>query len=713
MQRCLGCMREFGDEFDVCPHCGYLVGTEAVSKNHLAPGTVLQNRYTLGKVLGQGGFGITYIAWDAKIGRAVAVKEYMPNALASRMTGEKEISCYNDEAQRQFTLGLEKTRKETHALSRFNALESVVKVHDCIEENGTAYIIMELLRGKTVKEILSERGKLSFAETMRIMTPVLQTLDAMHSVGMIHRDVAPDNIFVCDDGKIKLLDFGAARVVNTTDEKTLSVVLKAGYAPVEQYSSKAKQGAYTDVYAASATVYKMLTGETPPDSLSREKDGSDLAALPQTDAPQSAQETILHGMATDAQSRIQSVKELLGALQKDMPETVAGIDPKDFLQEQKKKQTKKILRIVIAAALVVCLVIGTVLIVQHIRQRTDATEEDAALYTDSAEEDELFLLEQSESTMEELSTDEAESDAAQDNTQWIAAYKKYLLERIRQDKAEAEDPDALDDYSERQFALIYLDNDDIPELVVSEATFHYAYATLVTCGDGELQTFSGLGTWGTFQYKERQGLIVEEDAHSGVSGATVWRLTQGSLQCVWSGYEAHPEIMLAEGGEPEYYIRDTDVVTAFQGSQDESAYEKLHAAEKKVTEAEYSAAYTANMPTGLVNVFPENNVYMAMTQKNVEKYFAALADRGSVTTIRAYTELKLSGTVSETITDYDGREYRSFELDEPIIVQFAGDAFPVLLTEIRIEDYSDDSVQPGHTTLTVMLSKDESGTVYA
>ena len=111
MQRCLGCMREFGDEFDVCPHCGYLVGTEAASKNHLAPGTVLQNRYTLGKVLGQGGFGITYIAWDQKLERAVAVKEYMPNALASRMTGDREISCYNDEARRQFEQGLEKTRR--------------------------------------------------------------------------------------------------------------------------------------------------------------------------------------------------------------------------------------------------------------------------------------------------------------------------------------------------------------------------------------------------------------------------------------------------------------------------------------------------------------------------------------------------------------------------------------------------------------------------
>ncbi|MBR5620495.1 MAG: D-alanyl-D-alanine carboxypeptidase family protein [Clostridia bacterium] len=324
MHRCLGCMREFGEEYDVCPHCGYIVGTEAASKNHLAPGTVLQDRYILGKALGQGGFGITYIAWDNKIGRAVAIKEYMPNALASRITGEKEISCYNEEARRQFDLGLAKTRKEAHALSQFDKLESVVKVYDCIEENGTAYIVMELLRGRTVKEIIAERGRLSFAQTMRIMTPVLGTLDAMHGVGMIHRDVAPDNIFVCEDGKIKLLDFGAARVVSDTDEKTLSVMLKAGYAPVEQYSSKAKQGAFTDVYAASATMYKMLTGETPPSSLDRlHASALDSVLILNPDAPIEIDNILRDGMRIDVDERVQTARQLLEMLQNTFPTTTA------------------------------------------------------------------------------------------------------------------------------------------------------------------------------------------------------------------------------------------------------------------------------------------------------------------------------------------------------------------------------------------------------
>ncbi len=411
MHRCLGCMREFGEEYDVCPHCGYIVGTEAASKNHLAPGTVLQDRYTLGKALGQGGFGITYIAWDNKIGRAVAIKEYMPNALASRMTGEKEISCYNEEARRQFDLGLAKTRKEAHALSRFDKLESVVKVYDCIEENGTAYIVMELLRGRTVKEIIAERGRLSFAQTMRIMTPVLGTLDAMHGVGMIHRDVAPDNIFVCEDGKIKLLDFGAARVVSDTDEKTLSVMLKAGYAPVEQYSSKAKQGAFTDVYAACAAMYKMLTGETPPDSFTRDKDGSDLKALTQTDVPQSAQETIRHGMALNAADRIQSAKELLDALRKDLPENVEGIDPKQFLKNYRKRKIKKRGIVSLGILIITVTAISLLLALQNKESISTLTEAESINFAkNDTEESNTSITEQSVSEAATIDDDGVTAD---------------------------------------------------------------------------------------------------------------------------------------------------------------------------------------------------------------------------------------------------------------------------------------------------------------
>ena len=329
-------MRVFSEEFELCPYCGYIVGTEASSKIHLAPGTILQGRYMLGKVLGQGGFGITYIAWDGKLDRAVAVKEYMPNDLASRIDGENEVACYNEKTEQQFQKGLEKAQKEMQMLVRFRALGSVVAVYDFIRENGTVYIIMELLRGRTVREILTECGRLPFVETMQIMSPILRALDAMHRGGMIHRDVAPDNIFVCEDGKTKLLDFGAVKAIGDPGEKTLPVMLKSGYAPIEQYSEKVQQGAYTDVYAACATMYKMLTGEKPPDSLDREKNGRDLALLSRTDAPQIAQKTILRGMAQNAADRIQSIDELLFSLNKAM---TAGSKP--FAQRARKERAIK------------------------------------------------------------------------------------------------------------------------------------------------------------------------------------------------------------------------------------------------------------------------------------------------------------------------------------------------------------------------------------
>lgn len=249
MRRCLGCMREYDEAFDLCPECGYVAGSPAESLLHLAPGTVLNERYLLGKVLGQGGFGITYIAWDEKLDRPVAVKEYMPRAYASRTQGDAGVTCYNDEAKRQFRAGLDKMRKETRVLAKFNDLESVVRVYDCIEENDTAYIIMELLRGKTAKQLLKENGALSFSGTVQIILPVLQTLQQIHRTGLIHRDISPDNIFLCDNGKVKLLDFGSARIATGLDQKELSVVLKPGYAPKEQYSARGAQGSAAGSHA--------------------------------------------------------------------------------------------------------------------------------------------------------------------------------------------------------------------------------------------------------------------------------------------------------------------------------------------------------------------------------------------------------------------------------------------------------------------------------
>ncbi|MDD6061925.1 MAG: protein kinase [Oscillospiraceae bacterium] len=191
----------------------------------------------------------------------------------------------------------------------------------------------------------------------------------MHSVGMIHRDVAPDNIFVCEDGKIKLLDFGAARVTSTSNEKTLSVILKQGYAPKEQYSGRGNQGAWTDVYAVCATMYRMLTGTTLPDSLSRTED-----AAPDVAIPDSAKNALRKGLAVEPEKRTQSAGELLRALQKDLPQSSYAIDPRQFLDFEEKQKKRKRLRILLAAVALILLLAAVAVAVVTAIQKPNATE---------------------------------------------------------------------------------------------------------------------------------------------------------------------------------------------------------------------------------------------------------------------------------------------------------------------------------------------------
>lgn len=272
VKRCYGCMREFDDEFDLCPHCGFVVGTMPEIKSHLPCGTKLSHgRYILGKVLGHGGFGITYIAWDTKRECAVAVKEFFPNAFSTRGEGETEVLCYNAKSETYFREGVRKMLDEAERLSRFYKNDNIVDVYDFFEANKTAYIVMEYLEGKDLKKHLEEKGGvLEIEEAIKIILPVLNALIDMHTEDLIHRDVSPDNIFICESGEVKLLDFGSARLAVRNADKSLSVMVKKGYAPKEQYASRSKQGPWTDVYAVCATLYEMITGEKPADSMERD-----------------------------------------------------------------------------------------------------------------------------------------------------------------------------------------------------------------------------------------------------------------------------------------------------------------------------------------------------------------------------------------------------------------------------------------------------------
>lgn len=271
-KRCLGCMKEYDKEVSICPYCSYIEGTPAKEAYHISPGEVLINRYQIGRVLGSGGFGITYIGYDNLLEQVVAIKEYLPTEFATRMPKQSQVTIYGGEPEEQFKAGLKKTLDETQRLAQFQNEPDIIHVYDFFEENNTAYIVMEYLDGETLKDRLKKVEKMTIEEALPIILSVLSALRKVHAVGIVHRDIAPDNIYLLKDGSVKLIDFGASRQATTAHTKSLTVIVKFGYAPLEQYQSGGNQGPWTDIYALAATFYKMITGIRPNESTERRLD---------------------------------------------------------------------------------------------------------------------------------------------------------------------------------------------------------------------------------------------------------------------------------------------------------------------------------------------------------------------------------------------------------------------------------------------------------
>ena len=262
-------METFADGYTICPHCGYAVGTLAEEAIHMNPGTLLHDRYVVGKVLGYGGFGTTYIGWDGKLEQKVAIKEYLPGEFSTRMPGQTQVTIFNGDKSEQFRDGMKKFVEEAKHLAKFQNEPGIVKIFDSFEENDTAYIVMEYLDGMTMTDYLKQVGTIPEDDAVAMLMPVMTSLETVHAEGLLHRDIAPDNIFITKEGDIKLIDFGASRYATTSHSRSLTVIIKPGYSPEEQYRSRGDQGPYTDVYALSATLYKMITGKTPPDAMER------------------------------------------------------------------------------------------------------------------------------------------------------------------------------------------------------------------------------------------------------------------------------------------------------------------------------------------------------------------------------------------------------------------------------------------------------------
>lgn len=269
MRRCMGCMAEIPEEEAACWYCGYQKGTDVKEAYYLLPGKTVGKKYTVGKVLGYGGFGVTYIGWDTMLHRKVAIKEYLPSDFSTRSYGTESLTIFSGEATVQFQAGLNSFISEAKRLAKFNRIPEIVDIYDCFMENATGYIIMEFLEGVTVKEMMGAQQRISVKQARQIVMSVLKGLSEVHKEGIIHRDIAPDNIFITKTGEVKILDFGAARYATAVQSRSLSVILKPGYAPEEQYRSRGEQGPWTDVYALGATFYRMITGIRPEEAIER------------------------------------------------------------------------------------------------------------------------------------------------------------------------------------------------------------------------------------------------------------------------------------------------------------------------------------------------------------------------------------------------------------------------------------------------------------
>lgn len=335
---CLGCMEELKNGDAVCPKCGWNNAVNNNVSHQLLAGSVLMGKYLVGRVLGEGGFGITYIGWDLILDRKVAIKEFYPQGIVNRELTHHStvVSCIGKE---EF---IEKEKegfiKEAKTMAKLGNIPGIVTMHDVFAQNGTVYIVMDYVEGKTLKAYVKENGnRLSAKTAISLLEPIFGALQKIHEKGLIHRDISPDNIMLRPDGTAVLLDFGAARQMSVAGERSLTVNLKHGYAPMEQYQTRGVQGPWTDVYALSATIYRLITGRVPPSAADRIiEDDLPLPSTLGADILPRQEEALMKGLAIRTADRTLNISELWEGLSQAPAEKVPQKQPLEEPAEENK-----------------------------------------------------------------------------------------------------------------------------------------------------------------------------------------------------------------------------------------------------------------------------------------------------------------------------------------------------------------------------------------
>ncbi len=348
MKRCFQCMQQYEDIYNICPHCGYDENSAPKVEYHLRPGVVVNERYIIGVTLGYGGFGITYKAWDKKLETIVAIKEFFPSHLVSRIPGTERVNLQGQNKAALYASEKKKFLLEAEMIAKFSAHPNIVHVSDYFELNETAYMVMEYLDGLDLLQYVKSQPnkRMSAKELIPLVLEICKALAKIHESGIIHRDIAPDNIKITSDGRVKLLDFGAARATSNKDVNSFTVVVKPGYAPPEQYMKTSKSGPWTDIYALCATMYRALTGKKPAEASDRRSE--ECLVKPRElnpDIPIWLEQVILRGMAIEPENRFRNVKQLENALVQEKE-----VQPPEVLK--KRKSYFKIIGF--SAAVLVC-----------------------------------------------------------------------------------------------------------------------------------------------------------------------------------------------------------------------------------------------------------------------------------------------------------------------------------------------------------------------
>lgn len=346
---CMNCFSVKG-QFEVCPYCGYVEGTPPAQPHCLTPGTILGNHFIVGTVIGFGGFGITYKCFDTTLGIVVAAKEFYPMGLVNRSPGESKVGLLSGEKREQYKAQLKRFVMEAQSVAQFGKAKDIVNVYDFFEENGTAYMIMEYINGILLKDYLEKQGPMPPDVAMSVIMPIIEAVKKIHSKGIIHRDISPDNIFITDEKSIKVFDFGAAQLNHSKEGMAGEKVIKVGYSAPEQYRDNSKQDFCTDIYSVGAIMYQLLTGRKPIESTSREyKDKLKSPLELGIKVNSNVDRAVMEALAVKPELRYQGIQQFEDALRN---KRVAEY-PKEKIRKQKRKRNW-----IIVSALTVTLAVG-------------------------------------------------------------------------------------------------------------------------------------------------------------------------------------------------------------------------------------------------------------------------------------------------------------------------------------------------------------------